>query len=428
MIVAIMIFVFIVLILLRIPVAFALGLSTLFITFITKISPTMVIQQTYRGLDSFPLLAVPFFLLVGQLMNDNGVTTKLINLSDATVGHIRGGLGHVNVLVSMIFAGMSGSSTADTASIGIIMIPQMIKKGYSKEFSVAVTAASSTIGVIIPPSIMMIIYGAMGGASTGALLVAGIIPGIIVGIGQMFLVYLYAVKNKTPIYGKLSFNNFFKRFKQSFLALLVPLILVGGIISGLFTPTEASMVAVVYTLFLGFIYRSTNRERILTQFTKAVKLYSITLFCVGTATCFSWILAYYKTPELVIKILGPWLDHPSLILFLVMVIYLFLGTIIDAIPAIIILLPVLSRLNVASNINPLHMGIVVCMTLALGLVTPPYGLCLLMASKIGGIDSFYAFKSMLPFAALFVFTIILIILVPEIALWLPKIFFPRLFL
>ncbi|BCV24599.1 TRAP transporter large permease [Gelria sp. Kuro-4] len=416
---------FLVLILLRVPVSFALGLASLLTAFAGKISPTMVIQQTYRGLDSFPLLAVPFFLLVGQLMNDNGVTDRLIKFSNALVGHIKGGLGHVNIVVSMIFAGLSGSSQADTAGIGSVLIPAMIREGYDRPFSVAVTAASSTMGVIIPPSIMMIIYGAMGGVSIGALFLAGAIPGVLIGLGQMALTYYFAIKRGYPAGKRATLKQFGGAFREAALPLAIPVILIGGITSGVFTPTEASMITAVYSLALGFLYRSVNLKQLPKVFKETVLLYSLTLICVGTATSFGWLMAYLKAPELILDLVAPVASNPTIILLIVMALFLIVGCLIDAVPAIIIFLPLLNKLGAAAGINPIHMGIVVVMTLSLGLVTPPYGVCLLLASRIGGMTVRDSFVAILPFVWLFMVTIVLIILVPQISLFLPSLFMPQ---
>lgn len=415
---------FLVLIILNVPICFALGLSSLLTAFAGGISPTMVIQQTYRGLDSFPLLAVPFFLLVGQLMNDNDVTERLIRFSNSLVGHIRGGLGQVNVVCSMIFAGLSGSSQADTAAEGSIIIPAMIKAGYDERFSVAITAATSTMGVIIPPSIMMVIYGAMGGVSIGALLLAGIIPGILVGLGQMALTYYFAIKNDYPAGKRASLSEVISTFKDAFLPLGIPVILIGGISFGFFTPTESSMIAAIYTLMLGFVYRTVDVKQLPGIFKRTVYMYSLTLICCGTATTFGWLMAYLGAPEMILNLMGPMVSNPTLVLLLVMALFIVVGCIIDAVPAIIIFLPLINELVEAAGIHPIHMGIVVVMTLALGLITPPYGVCLLLATRIGNITVREGFSAILPFVFLFITTIILIILLPQIALFLPKLIMP----
>jgi tripartite ATP-independent transporter DctM subunit len=388
--------------------------------------PIMVVQQMYQGLDSFTLLAVPFFLLAGQLMNTGLVTDRLIRLAQAMVGHIRGGLSYVNVVVSMIFAGMSGSSTADTAGVGSVMIPAMVKEGFDKRFSIAITAASSTMGVIIPPSIIMIIYGAMGGVSIGGLFLAGAVPGLMVGLAQMGYAYWYATRHNMLGQPFAGFGELGLSFVAAFLPLLVPVILVGGVVSGIFTATESGMVATVYALLLILvIYRSIRIWQLPEVLREAVVLYSQPLLAVASATVFGWLLAYFEAPQAIGGLATDFTDSPVLIVIFVAFVFLVVGTFMDAVPAIIIFMPIVSHLVEVAGVHPLHMGIIVTMTLALGLVTPPYGLCLLLACAIGRERVSKVMPVMFGFYGLFMIVLMIVILIPDIPLWLPRLIMPQ---
>ena len=414
------------LVVIRVPVAYALVLSSLLVAGIEGLRPTLVVQQMFQGLNSFTLLAVPFFLLAGQLLNTGLITDRLIRLAQALVGHIRGGLAHINVVVSMIFAGMSGSSTADTAGVGSVLIPAMIKRGFDKNFTIAVTAASSTMGSIIPPSIMMIIYGAMGGVSIGGLFLAGAIPGAFVGLAQMAYCYYYAVRKAYPAEGRASAGELWGAFKAGFLPLLVPVIIIGGVLSGKFTATEAGMIATVYVLILIFaVYHSSKLTRLPTVLAEAAVLYSQPLLAVAAATLFGWLLAYFQAPQAIGELASGVTGSPTLTVLTIAAIFIVVGTFMDAIPAIIIFMPIVTHLVEVSGANPLHTGLVVVMTLAMGLITPPYGLCLLLACSIGRERVSRVMPQMFVFYALFLAVILLIILFPSISLFLPRLVMPQ---
>lgn len=417
---------FFVMIAVRVPVAYALALACLLIVVTEGLQPDLVVQQMFQGLNSFTLLAVPFFLLAGQLLNSGLITDRLMRLASVMVGWIRGGLAHINVMVSMIFAGMSGSSTADTAGVGSIVIPAMIKRGYDRRFTVALTAASSTMGSIIPPSIMMVIYGAQGGVSIGGLFLAGAIPGALIGVLQMAYSYYYAVRNNMPAEAKPDVKEFLTAWKEGLLPLLVPVIIIGGVLTGKFTATEAGMVATVYVMFLMFVvYRSTSISALPRILSDAAVLYSQPLLAVAAATVFGWLLAYFQAPAMIAGLAGGMTQSVELTLLGIMLVFLIVGTFMDAIPAIIIFMPIVTELVQTSGGNGIHTGIVVVMTLALGLITPPYGLCLLLAASIARVPVVRVMPQMFIFYGLFLAVIITIIFFPGIALWLPRQVMPQ---
>ena len=417
---------FFLLVAIRVPVAYALALSSALIIWLEGLNLNVFVNQMYLGLNSFTLLAVPFFLLAGQLLNAGNITDAMIRFSQALVGHIRGGLAHVNVVVSMLFAGMSGSSTADTAGVGSVLIPAMIRRGFDRNFSIALTAASSTMGVIIPPSILMVVYGAMGGVSIGALFLAGAIPGALIALSQMTYAYIYAVRRGHDAEPLASPREFVSAAKSAFLPLLTPVILIGGVLSGQFTATESGLVAVLYLLVLVFVfYRSARLSSLFGILGDSVVIYSQVLFAVAAATLFGWLLAYFEMPQMVVDLIEGHTSNPIFVAFFVAAVYLVAGTFLDAVPAIIIFLPIITRLVAESGASPIHIGLVAVMTLAMGLITPPYGLCLLLASAIGKQRVTRVLPQMLIFYALFIGILTVVILVPEISLFLPRLVMPE---
>ncbi len=419
----------IMLILLRVPVSYSLGFAVLPILFLTpRITPVMLLSRMMLQYGTIILIAIPFFLLAANIMNESGITRQLIRFSQSLVGWLPGGLGHINVLVSMVFAGMSGSSNADAAGIGGVLIPAMVKEGYDKNFTVAVTACSAVMGVIIPPSITMIVWGGTLSTSVSGLFLAGFIPGVMIAVFQMILVYFYALKRKYPIEAKFSLKEVFISFRSSLLALFTPLIVIGGILGGFVTPTEASLLAVIYALILGLIiYRSVPLKGVSPLLLQTGKMASLVLFAVGTASIYSWVLAYFKIPHFLVNTLGSLTTSPTIMLFLFTLIFLFVGTFMDSVPAIIILGPLLKPLAESVGIHPLHFGIVGIMSLAFGLVTPPYGLCLLIASEIAGINCMRAMKEVGAFLFVMLIVLFLVIIFPGISLFIPRIFMPSLF-
>ena len=419
---AIMFGVFAILILLRIPVSFALGLACIPILLIDpRLTPFLLINEMWKSYNAFILLAVPFFLLAANLMNSSGITERLVSLARATVGHLPGGLGHINVMVSMLFAGISGSSTADAAGIGSLLIPAMKKQGYDTEFSVAITACSSVMGVIIPPSIMMVVWGGLMSVSIGGLFLAGVVPGALIAIFMMGTVLIYAKARDYPIYQRASFKEFLQALGKSIFALVTPAIIVGGIVGGLFTPTEASVVAVIYSAILGgLVYRTIGPKEFPKVLYNSARLAAISLFCIGTASAFGWLLAYFRVPQALVDFISGYGTSIATTGFLIALSFLIIGMFIDAIPAIIILGTILLPLAESVGMHPIHFAIIGVISLAFGLVTPPYGLCLLISCSIGEIAVSKALKDVATLLLPLLILLGLTILFPEMILFLPR--------
>jgi C4-dicarboxylate transporter DctM subunit len=384
-----------------------------------------MVGQLFNGLDAEALLAVPFFLLVGELMTSAQVTHRMIVLAQTMVGHFRGGLAQIVTVFSMFFAGISGSSTADVAVLARTVGPEMVREGYGRAFIAAVIASASTIANLIPPSIMAVVYGATGNVSIGGLFLGGIVPGLLVGFGIM--IYSHFFGPVGVLRPRATFRQFTEAAKLSALPLMIPIIIMGGILSGFFTPTEAGLVAVAYITFV--LIPLVNRGHIKhlpRDFANAGLLYSIPMAAVAAASAFGWMLAYLKGPEVV----SGWIsgfagDNALLIMFLLVVLFVIVGDFMDAVPAIIIFMPIINALTELGQINPVHMGVVIVTTLAFGLITPPYGLSLLMASKFVGVSFMKAVVRSLPLYLVFFTTIAFCIFFPKVVLFLPKTFLPE---
>lgn len=406
--------------LLRVPVAFSLLTVSLVLFFMEdRLNAWSMTQEMYSGLDSFVLLAVPFFVLAGTIMNESRVTDRLIRLAYAIVGSIRGGLGMVNVAVSMVFAGISGSSTADTAGVGTVLIPQMRQRGYSAGFSVSVTAASSVMGSIIPPSILMIVWGSLTQTSIGALFLGGVIPGAMIGFGMIGLVYVIARRRGYPREEKVALSEVGRAFVESFLAIGIPVVVIGGIVFGIVTATEASVLAVLYALVLGLlVYRTVGVRDLPGIFSSSARLASLSLFALAAASVFAYLLSYYRMPFAVQALISDL--SPTLLLPVTALLWLLIGTFMDALPAMAIMIPVFDPAVTATGLDPVHYGVVSVVALSIGLITPPYGLCLLLASSIAEIPVARALKGIVPFLILVLAILALIIFVPQAVLWLPE--------
>lgn len=415
---------FAVLAILRVPIAFALILASLVLFFTEdRLEPWVLTQRMFSGVDSFVLLAVPFFILAGHVMNEAKVADRLIRLAYAVIGSIRGGLGMVNVLVSMLFAGISGSSTADTAAVGSVLIPQMRRRGYPDEFSVAVTASASVMGVIIPPSILMVVWGSLTNTSIGAMFLGGFIPGALIGLSLMGIVYVSARRNGYPREERLAIKEVGGALRDSALALGVPILVIGGIVLGIVTATEASVLAVLYAFFLGLVvYRTIGLRDLPAIFRDSARLASLSLFALAGATVFAYLLAYFRLPFFLQGIIGD--VPPTLLLPFMVLIWLVIGTFMDALPAMAIMVPVFAPVVAATGIDPVHYGVVSVMALAVGLVTPPYGLCLLLASAIAQIPVTRALRVMPPFLIVLVIIVLAVTFIPQLTLFLPEFFSP----
>ena len=426
---AILVIMFVVLVAIGTPIAFALGLvSFTGIACLPSIPNMVVFTKMFNGLNSFTLLAVPLFILAANLMNEGGITDKLIECICDLVGHWKGGLAHANVLVSMVFAGISGSSQADTSGVGKIFIPAMEKQGYDKGTSVGVTAASSTLGSIIPPSITMVVYSGIANVSTGALFMSGIVPGILLGVAMMLVVVFYSKRKNFPQSPRVPVKTAIMHTLKSLPALMTPIILIGGIVSGLFTPTESAAFACIYALLVGiFFYRTIKIRRLPAILIETMKMASLSLFALATANALGELLSYYRLNVIAQQFFTSLPGGRFIFLLVVVAFFLFVGTFMDAVPAMILFVPIILPSAIALNLSPIILGLIIIVTLALGLVTPPYGLCLLLACNISGTTIEEGFKGALPYFLSSLVVLFLLILFPNFWLAIPKAIFPALF-
>lgn len=419
---------FAVMVMVKIPIAYALGLSSLVVIVKMGIPMTSAINSMYNSVNNYSLLAVPLFMLLAQLMDKGGITDRLFVICDAFVGHIRGGLGHVNVLISLLFGHLSGSAQADAAGIGAMIIPAMRKSGYDSSFSVAITACSSTLGVIIPPSVLLVVYGAMSGASIGALFIAGFVPGFLIALAQCLYTYYMAVKHNYPKGERYTWGQRGQALKSALPVIFLPMIILGGTTSGLFTATESAAISCFYALVLMFgVYRTYRLKDVPKILLKTAMDFSLSMFAVAAAGITGWLIAYLNAPQMIadaiLSITSSYLGvYMLLVLFL-----LFIGTFLSPITAIIIFLPVIKQLGAVVSINDIHLGLVVVLTLSLGMVTPPYGTCLMITSQIGEITIPQAFKSVAPIIGVTLLIIFVGMVFPELFLFLPKLLVPTAF-
>ncbi len=404
-----------------VPVAIALaGSSLLYILVSDSVPPMVVAHRVINGVDSFPLLAVPFFILAGNLMNTAGITERIFNFALSLVGWMRGGLGHVNVGASVIFAGMSGAAVADAGGLGAIEIKAMRDAKYDSEFAVGITAASSTIGPIIPPSLPMVIYGVVASASIGQLFAAGFLPGLVMALALMIMVAIMARRRGFPRDQAFQWSMLFSTFQRAFLSLMTPVIIVGGILTGAFTPTEAAVAACAWALFLGLIvYRTLNVRRFLRVSFDTIETTSVVLLVVGAASIFAWILTSNRVPETVAALLLNASDRPWVILILINLILLVVGCFMETVAAITIMVPVLLPVAVAIGVDPVHFGVIMVLNLMLGLLTPPVGMVLYVLARIAKIPFERAVIGTAPFLVPLVLVLLLITYVPIITMWLP---------
>lgn len=412
-----------------VPIAFSLGIVSFIGIFALDAIPNMVVfSKMFNGLNSFTLLAVPLFILAANLMNSGAITKRLIDVCVALVGHVRGGLAHANILISMIFAGISGSSQADTAGVGKILIPAMEEQGYDKGTSVGVTAASSTLGSIIPPSILMVVYSGIASVGTGALFLCGLLPGVMIGVAMMSVVAVIGKKRNFPKSERVPVKIVTKMVLESLPALLTPVILIGGIVTGMFTPTESAAFSCMYALLIGlFFYHSLSLKDLPRILADTMKQSSLSLFALATACALGELLSYYRLNVIVEQF---FLNVPGgVTVFFISVVFffLFVGTFMDAVPAMILFVPIILPSAIKLGIDPLILGLIVVITLALGLTTPPYGLCLLIASSISDLSIEDSFKGVLPYFLAAVAVLVFMICCPGLFLAFPKALFPNVF-
>jgi tripartite ATP-independent transporter DctM subunit len=412
----------------RVPVAFSLGLAALPILVIEpRLSPMVLFNEMFKAYNSFILLAVPFFLLTANLMNVGGITERLMRLSRSLVGHFPGGLAQINVVLSVFFAGISGSSTADAASQGKLFIDAQVKEGYDLSFSIAITAVSAVLAVIIPPSILMVVWGGVISTSIGAMYLAGVIPGLLIGLAQMATVHAYAKRRNYPVYPRASGGEIVRSALTSIPALTTPLIIVGGILLGWFTATESAAAAVLYAAVLSiFYYREMTVRQLYTAIVDTGRLASVALFCIGTASVFGWLLAYYQIPKALLANVTQWGLGPIGVGFLIAGAFLVVGCFLDAIPAIIIVGTTLQPLAMSVGLHPVSFAIIGIVSLAFGLVTPPYGMCLMISCAVAKVPLKFALKDTMIMLIPMLLVLCAIIIWPEIPLLLPRLVSPDL--
>ncbi len=414
-----------VLIILGVPVGIALaGSSMIYVVFSGDVPDFVVIHRMVNGVDSFPLLAIPFFILAGNLMNSAGITNRIFAFATSLVGWMRGGLGHVNVGASVLFAGMSGAAVADAGGLGTIEIKAMRDAGYDDDFIVAVTAASSTIGPIIPPSLPMVIYGVMASASVGQLFAAGFIPGLLMAVALMLMVAYYARKRNYPRDARFDIVLIGRTFSHAFLSLLTPIIIVGGILSGVFTPTEAAIAAVAYAMILGvFIYRTLDWKRLLHVSMETIETTTIILLIVGAASIFAWILTSNRATEQFADLILGVTDNPILILLLLNLVMLVVGCFMETVAAITILVPVLLPIAVKMGVDPVHFGVIMVLNLMIGLLTPPVGMVLFVLARISGLSFERCAAATAPFLVPLIVVLMMITFIPQFSMWLPTLIY-----
>lgn len=414
---------FILFIAIGIPIAFSLGLSALIYLFVAGVPLTVIPQTMFAGLDSFVMLAIPAFILAGNLMNAGGITNRIIDFANALVGHIRGGLALTNVASSLGFGGISGTALSDTASIGSVMIPAMKKQGYGAGFSAAVTSISSTVGPMLPPSLPMIIIGTLASISIGDLFLAGAIPGVLLSVGFLIVTYLISVKRNYPKGERQSFSMIGKTFLGAFWALLMVVIILWGILGGYFTPTEAAVVCVIYAFLVGkFVYKELKLKDIPQILISTLRTTASIILLVALANTFGWILVAEGVPLLIADSILSVTENPVLITLLVIVLLLLVGMFMETIAALVILFPVLLPVAESIGMDPIHFGVVMVLALMIGLSTPPVGVCLFVASSFAKVRITTTVKELIPYFAIAVIVLVIVAFIPSLSLFLPGLF------
>lgn len=408
--------------LLNVPIAVSIGLASLSaILWSGSIPPVVLVQKMFTAADSFPLMAVPFFILAGSLMEFGGISRRLVNFANSIVGRFSGGLAFVAIIASMFFGAISGAAVACVAAIGTILIPAMVRKGYDTPFATAVQATAGTLGVMIPPSIPMIIYGVLTGVSIGALFMGGILPGFLVGGSLMLVAWIIARKKGYKGEEKASGKYIWTTFKDALLALLMPVIILGGIYGGVFTPTEAAVVAAVYGLIVGFfVYRELSLSKLKNILITTAVSTAMVMFIIASSAAFSWIITAQRIPQAVASGMLAISTNPVVILTLINLLLLFIGTFMETVASIIILVPVLLPVVTQLGVDPLHFGVVLVVNLAIGMVTPPLGVCLFVGCSIGGINLEAISKAVWPFILVMIADVLLLTYLPWITTLLPK--------
>ena len=414
--------VFTVLLLINLPMAFAIGIASIATVFATENLPLhSVVTRMFVGVDSFELLAIPFFIAAGEIMNAATITERIVNFSRSIVGHIRGGLAHVTIVSAMIFSGISGSATADASAIGSMMIPSMVRARFGRDFAVAVNASSSAMGPIIPPSIMMVIYGSIANVSIAKLFLGGFIPGVLIGFGLMGVAYYLSVRRGYRAEARASLKEVWKAFKAAILALLMPIVIMAGLLTGAFTPTEAGVVAVVYAILIGrFVYRSIAFRDLGHLFANAAITTATAMLIIATATIFAWLLAWFGFGSNVVQLLLSISRDPVIVLFLIIAFLLLLGLFVEGIPVLIIFTPILIPVVAQLHIDPIFFGVILVMTIVIASVTPLVGVLNIMCCAIGKIGVSEVAPVLLPFYGVMVAVLFLCAYFPSIVMLIPR--------
>lgn len=402
------------------PIAYSLGISSALYMIHMKTSLAMVAQRMVNGANSFTMLAIPFFFMAGDLMNISGVTDKIVDMARALVGHLKGGLAQVNIVASVFFAGVSGSATADTAALGSTLIPKMVDEGYDLDFAAAITVASSCVGPIIPPSITLVLYGILSGTDVGRLLIAGIVPGLVIAGFQMVYTHFYAVKMDYPSYPKATPKEMMHAVRGGISALMMPIIIIGGTLSGVFTPTESAAIAVIYGIIIGFFVYRNMTLKMFWESLKRVGVQSMNnMLILASAACFSWVLTMSKAADVLVDLMLSVSTNKYVVLLMILALLIFIGFFMQASQALVVLTPILMPVIKAIGVNPIHFGLIMVVTLTFGGCTPPVGSMLFVVNSITKMGFARLSKAMIPLYIPLIGAILLITFVPQLSLFLP---------
>jgi C4-dicarboxylate transporter DctM subunit len=408
----------------RIPIAFSLGITSLVGLVLSNTDMVIVAQKTFSGVDSFTLVAIPLFVLAGEIMTVGGISKRLVHFAELLVGHLPAGLGLVAVLACTFFSAISGSAIADAAAIGGILIPAMIAQGYSPKFASTLIASASTIGPVIPPSIPFILYGVMASVSIGDLFLAGVAPGVLMCLFLMLYVYIIGKKNNIRGRTKMaSRKEIAVGFKDAFLALLLPIIIIGGFRSGAFTATESGVIAVVYALILGmFVYKEITLKSLMQVMINSAQSSATILFVIANATLFTWLLSFHDIPDQLGQLVTGISDQTWVILLLMNIVLLIAGTFIDTISALTIFTPLFLPIAIAAGIDPIHLGVIIVVNLTIGMITPPLGVCLFVTSSIAKVSLVQMIRPLMPQFLVLLVVLAVVTYLPQISLYLPHVF------
>lgn len=402
------------------PIAFGLGVAAVVMAVLSDISLSVLVEQSIRGVNNFPLLAIPFFILVGEVMSAGGIARRLMDLAGALVGFIKGGLGQVAITGSMFFGGISGSAVADTAATGAMMIPSMKQQGYSAPHATAINTVSSVIGIIIPPSIPLILYGIVTETSISRLFIAGIVPGLLIGGALMVTTFIMASIEHAGQTRRFRLDILWQAFKSAALALFLPVIVIGGIIGGVFTATEAAVAALLYSLFISLVvYREFHPRELWGMLIRTARLTGMVLLLLAFATVIAWFLTINMVPQTLVMQVQAITQDPFWLLMIVAALLLLVGFVMDLTPAMVIMAPMLTPIVVAVNIDPAYFGVLMAYVLGIGLLTPPVGTCLYVGCGVGRVTMEQLVRAMLPYYVALLVVLVILIAFPGLVTWLP---------